>query len=391
MKIAFHDNPPIFTPPTRAVVPFHILLKPVGAGCNLKCDYCYYPEDQLTRPKPMIKDSLEPFIRNYIASQPAYSKEVNFVWQGGEPLLAGLDFYKKAIALQQKYAPKHIKISNSLQTNATLLTPAWCRFLKQHNFIIGVSLDGPKEIHDRYRSDKKGQQGSYDAVLKGIRLLQEFSIEFNILTVVHDSVANQAQTIYDHFVQLGVQFIQFQPLMVEGSALLHHFTLTASNWGQFLSDIYFRWQSQKHIGKVFVMNIEQVYSQYFTHVSQTCVHSERCGTNLIMETQGEIFACDHQMDASHYLGNFSEQAPFSELVSSSISLPFGQNKSTRRECQTCTVKAVCQGGCPAHINSTGKNALCEGYFQFFDAVMTPLRKYERSLHGVQQWQQTIRP
>ncbi|HHE6469722.1 TPA: anaerobic sulfatase maturase [Providencia rettgeri] len=389
MKIAFHDNPPIFSPPTRAAVPFHILLKPVGAGCNLKCDYCYYPEDQLARSKPMIKEMLEPFIRHYIASQPAYSKEINFVWQGGEPLLAGLDFYKKAIALQQKYAPSQVKISNSLQTNATLLTPAWCRFLKQHDFIVGVSLDGPKEIHDRYRLDKKGQQGSYDAVLKGIRLLQEFGIEFNILTVVHDAVANQAVTIYDHFTQLGVKFIQFQPLMAEGSALEHHFTLSAHNWGQFLTDIYSHWQSQNHIGQVFVMNIEQVYSQYFTHVSQTCVHSERCGTNLIMETQGEIFACDHQMNASHYLGHFSELTPFSEQVSSSISLPFGQNKSTRRECQSCTVKSVCQGGCPAHINSTGKNALCDGYFRFFDAVMAPLRKYERSMRGVQQWRQTI--
>lgn len=389
MKIAFYDSLSSFSPPTRAVVPFHILLKPVGAGCNLKCDYCYYPEDQLPRPKPMIKEMLEPFIRNYIASQPTYSKEINFVWQGGEPLLAGLDFYKKAIDLQQKYAPKHVKISNSLQTNGTLLTPAWCRFLKQHNFIIGVSLDGPKEIHDRYRLDKKGQQGSYNAVLKGIRLLQEFDIEFNILTVVHDAVANQAQTIYEHFIQLGVKFIQFQPLMTEGSALEHQFTLTAPNWGKFLTDIYLHWKSQRHVGNVHVMNIEHVYSQYFTHVSQTCVHSERCGTNLVMEAQGQIFACDHQINSNHHIGNILEQTPLSELVLNSIELPFGQNKSTRRECQSCTVKAVCQGGCPAHINSMGKNKLCEGYFQFFNTVMAPLRKYERSMRGVQQWRQEI--
>lgn len=389
MKITFHNNPPSLSPPSRAAVPFHILLKPVGAGCNLKCDYCYYPEDQLAKPKPMIKEMLEPFIRSYIASQPTYSKEINFVWQGGEPLLAGLDFYKKAIALQQKYAPNHVTISNSLQTNATLLTPAWCRFFKQHHFIIGVSLDGPKDIHDSYRFAKKGRQGSYDEVLKGIRLLQEFGIEFNILTVVHDAVAHQAQRIYDHFIELGIQFIQFQPLMMEGSAIEHHFTLTAHNWGKFLTDIYLHWQSQQHLGKVFVMNIEQVYSQYFTYVSQTCVHSERCGTNLIMETQGEIFACDHQINADHYVGHFSPHTAFSELVENSIALPFGQRKSTRRECQSCSVKAVCQGGCPAHINLAGRNALCEGYFQFFNTVMTPLRKYERNQRGIQQWRRAI--
>ncbi|ELZ5938971.1 anaerobic sulfatase maturase [Providencia vermicola] len=389
MKIAFYDPPVVDKKSVRSAIPFHILLKPVGSGCNLKCDYCYYPQNNEQKAAPMIKDMLEPFIKNYIASQPIYTKEINFVWQGGEPLLAGLDFYKRAMSLQQKYVPQGVRIINTLQTNATLLTPAWCRFFKQHDFIIGVSLDGPEHIHNRYRHDRRGNNGSYLAVLQGIKLLQQFAIEFNILTVVHDGVAHLGKEIYLHLVELGAHYIQFQPLMLEGDAINQGFTLSANNWGQFLSSVYRQWQASAHIGKVFVMNIEQVYSQYFTHVSTSCVHSERCGTNMMMETKGEIYACDHQANKSHYLGKFNGQQGFSEFVTSAISLPFGQNKSRRKECQQCAVKMVCQGGCPAHVNLLGRNQLCEGYFAFFSLVLEPIRQYQRNAQGVQRWRNAM--
>ncbi|ENE0776862.1 anaerobic sulfatase maturase [Providencia stuartii] len=385
MKISFYDPPRLQGKSLKSAIPFHILLKPVGSGCNLKCDYCYYPQHNEQKAAPMLKAMLEPFIKNYIAAQPAYTKEINFVWQGGEPLLAGLDFYKRAIALQQKYAPHGVRIINTLQTNATLLTPSWCRFLKQHDFVIGVSLDGPESIHDQYRHDRRGNSGSYASVIKGIALLQQFDIEFNILTVVHDGVAHLGKEIYLHFVQLGIRYIQFQLLMLEGDAIHQGFTLSANNWGLFLSSVYQQWQASGHIGRVFVMNIEQVYSQYFTQVSSTCVHSERCGTNMMMETQGEIYACDHQANQSHYLGQFNGQQGFSDFVEASISLPFGQNKSRRKECQQCSVKMVCQGGCPAHLNQFGRNQLCEGYFAFFSLVLAPIRQYQRNAQGVQHW------
>lgn len=389
MKIAFYDPPVLQAKPLRSAIPFHILLKPVGAGCNLKCDYCYYPQQEQQKAAPMIKAMLEPFIKNYVASQPAYSKEINFVWQGGEPLLAGLDFYKRAVSLQKKYAPQGVRIINTLQTNATLLTPAWCRFFKQHDFVIGVSLDGPANIHNRYRHDRRGNTGSYDAVINGIHLLQQFDIEFNILTVVHDDVAELGREIYLHFVQLGARYIQFQPLMSEGDAIGQGFTLSADNWGKFLSTVYQQWQQKHHIGKIFVMNIEQVYSQYFTQVSTSCVHSERCGTNMMMETKGEIYACDHQADQSHYLGVFNGESGFSDFVNSSVALPFGQNKSRRKECQQCDVKMVCQGGCPAHVNHSGRNQLCEGYYAFFSKVLEPVRQFPRNALGVQGWRREV--
>lgn len=389
MKIAFYDPLVLQTKPLRSAIPFHILLKPVGAGCNLKCDYCYYPQSEQQKAVPMIKAMLEPFIKNYVAAQPAYSKEINFVWQGGEPLLAGLDFYKRAVSLQKHYTPQGVRIINTLQTNATLLTPAWCRFLKQHDFIIGVSLDGPEEVHNRYRHNRKGNVGSYDEVIKGIRLLQQFEIEFNILTVIHDDVADLGREIYLHFVQLGGRYIQFQPLMLEGDALGQGFTLSAENWGKFLNSVYQQWQQHHHLGKVFVMNIEQVYSQYFTQVSTSCVHSERCGTNMMMETKGEIYACDHQADQRHYLGLFNGEKGLSDFVNSSVALPFGQNKSRRKECQQCDVKMVCQGGCPAHVNQSGRNQLCEGYYAFFSNVLKPVRQYARNAQGVQSWRREV--
>ncbi|WP_426507552.1 anaerobic sulfatase maturase [Serratia proteamaculans] len=368
----------------RASVPFNLLLKPIGAGCNLACNYCYYPQRQGERTQKMDDGLLEDFIRRYIAAQPRYSREINFVWQGGEPLLAGIGFYKRALALQQKYAPPGVRVSNSMQTNGTLLNAAWCRLFKQHDFIIGVSLDGDRQIQDAHRPDKRGDS-SYDDALRGIALLHRHHIDFNLLVVVHDGVVERAQEMYDHFVTLGARYLQFQPLMLEGDAPEAGYGLSAANWGRFMLAIYRRWRGQGHWGKVFVMNIEHVYAQYFTQVSPSCVHAERCGGNLVMEPDGRLYACDHLMDAQHYLGHFSQQTPFADYVSAATSMAFGQVKSLRRECQSCSVKSVCQGGCPAHIGADRYNRLCAGYYAFFSALLEPLRAYPRSPQGAMQW------
>lgn len=331
----------------RAQIPFHILAKPIGPACNLACRYCYYPQGE-TPVEKMNESTLEVFICRYIAAQPASAREINFVWQGGEPLLAGIGFYKKVIALQQRYAPDGVTISNSLQTNATLLNDAWCRLFRDNNFTIGNSLEGSEDLQNHHRPGKRGE-ASYPAVLRGITLLQHYRVDFNVLIVVHDDMARHAAAIYDHVVSLGARYLQFQPLMDEGNALQQRYQLSADNWGRFMIDIWRQWRKRGDMGRVFVINIEQAWAQYFTHISATCVHSARCGTNLVMEPDGKLYACDHLINSQHYLGQLSNNT-LAPAVDSATRLPFGIKKSQRRECQRCSVKIVCQGAVP-HIST----------------------------------------
>lgn len=354
----------------RSPVPFHILMKPIGPACNLACRYCYYPQDE-TPVNKMDDARLEQFIRRYIAAQPAGAREINFVWQGGEPLLAGLSFYKKALALQARYAPDGVTISNSLQTNGTLINDPWCRLFREHGFIIGLSLEGNEALQDYHRPDKRGRS-TWSAALRGIDLLHQHQVDFNLLVVVHNEMAAHAAAIYDRLVSLGARYLQFQPLMSEGAALREGYQLSADNWGRFMVGIWRQWRKRCDRGRVFVINIEQAWAQYFTHTSGSCVHSARCGSNLVMEPDGQLYACDHLINAEHRLGRLDEQT-LAAAVDASVQLPFGQQKSLRRECQTCSVKMVCQGGCPAHLNAAGNNRLCGGYYRFFSDILAPVR------------------
>ncbi|AWL53586.1 TPA: anaerobic sulfatase maturase [Klebsiella pneumoniae] len=357
----------------RSPVPFHILMKPIGPACNLACRYCYYPQDE-TPVNKMDDARLEQFIRRYIAAQPAGAREINFVWQGGEPLLAGLSFYKKALALQARYAPDGVTISNSLQTNGTLINDAWCRLFREHGFIIGLSLEGNEALQDYHRPDKRGRS-TWSAALRGIDLLHQHQVDFNLLVVVHNEMAAHAAAIYDRLVSLGARYLQFQPLMSEGAALREGYQLSADNWGRFMVGIWRQWRKRCDRGRVFVINIEQAWAQYFTHTS---------GSNLVMEPDGQLYACDHLINAEHRLGRLDEQT-LAAAVDASVQLPFGQQKSLRRECQTCSVKMVCQGGCPAHLNAAGNNRLCGGYYRFFSDILAPLRPFSRDLNGLKAW------
>ncbi|EPL7608824.1 TPA: anaerobic sulfatase maturase [Klebsiella pneumoniae] len=357
----------------RSPVPFHILMKPIGPACNLACRYCYYPQDE-TPVNKMDDARLEQFIRRYIAAQPAGAREINFVWQGGEPLLAGLSFYKKALALQERYAPDGVTISNSLQTNGTLINDAWCRLFREHGFIIGLSLEGNEALQDYHRPDKRGRS-TWSAALRGIDLLHQHQVDFNLLVVVHNEMAAHAAAIYDRLVSLGARYLQFQPLMSEGAALREGYQLSADNWGRFMVGIWRQWRKRCDRGRVFVINIEQAWAQYFTHTS---------GSNLVMEPDGQLYACDHLINAEHRLGRLDEQT-LAAAVDASVQLPFGQQKSLRRECQTCSVKMVCQGGCPAHLNAAGNNRLCGGYYRFFSDILAPVRPFSRDLNGLKAW------
>lgn len=366
----------------QSPIPFHILSKSTGASCNLACQYCYYPQE--SHPKGIMPDELlERFIRQYIHQHPKHSRVIDFVWQGGEPLLAGIGFYQKVVALQKRYAPPNVVINNSLQTNGTLLNDEWCLFLKQYQFVIGISLDGPAILNDQHRVDKQGN-GTYHKTVAGIQLLQKHQLDFNVLVVVHNRMVSFAEEVYDHLIALGAKYLQFQPL-TQGGRAGNHYKLSEQNWGDFLCRIYQHWQQKNDRGKIFILNIENAYAQYFTEFSPTCVHSKVCGNQLALETDGEIYACDHLIESKYHLGNLYDGHNLTELLMKSVAMPFGQQKSSRDECQTCEVKILCEGGCPAHLDAKGKNELCQGYYQFFSLLLKELRGFSRNAQGVNLW------
>jgi uncharacterized protein len=382
----------------------HIVAKPIGPACNLNCEYCFYLEKQaLFSPGEqyrMSDDVLSAFITNYITSQP--TPIVEFVWQGGEPTLLGMDFFKRVIELQRPFA-KQKTIKNSLQTNGTLLTAEWCQFLKKNNFMVGISLDGPKEIHDRYRRDRKGI-GSFDQVMRGLKLLQEHKVEYNVLACVARETAKSPLDVYRFFRAEGVEFIQFTPvverlsdartglpgLRLAGPAALGRkdrqgdvtpWSVIPEEYGDFLIDIYEEWV-RHDVGTAFVMNFEWVLNAWIGNPSPVCVHARTCGRAVVIEHNGDVFACDHCVYPQYKLGNIlSDTLP--DMVAKSLRSGFGVSKETAlpRWCKECEVLAACQGGCSKHRFETtyndepGLQYLCAGYKKFF----LHIRKYLRAM------------
>jgi len=382
----------------------HIVAKPIGPACNLNCEYCFYLEKQaLFSPGEqyrMSDDVLSAFITNYITSQP--TPIVEFVWQGGEPTLLGMDFFKRVIELQRPFA-KQKTIKNSLQTNGTLLTAEWCQFLKKNNFMVGISLDGPKEIHDRYRRDRKGI-GSFDQVMRGLKLLQEHKVEYNVLACVARETAKSPLDVYRFFRAEGVEFIQFTPvverlsdartglpgLRLAGPAALGRkdrqgdvtpWSVIPEEYGDFLIDIYEEWV-RHDVGTAFVMNFEWVLNAWIGNLSPVCVHARTCGRAVVIEHNGDVFACDHCVYPQYKLGNIlSDTLP--DMVAKSLRSGFGVSKETAlpRWCKECEVLAACQGGCSKHRFETtyndepGLQYLCAGYKKFF----LHIRKYLRAM------------
>jgi uncharacterized protein len=382
----------------------HVVAKPIGPACNLNCEYCFYLEKQaLFSPGEkyrMSDDVLSAFIANYITSQP--TPIVEFVWQGGEPTLLGLDFFKRVIELQKPFV-KRKTITNSLQTNGTLLTADWCQFLKKHNFMVGISLDGPKEIHDRYRRDRKGN-GSFDQVMRGLKLLQEHKVEYNVLACVARESAKHPLDIYRFFKDEGVEFIQFTPIVerlsdahsgpvglrLAGPAALDRkdqqgdvtpWSVIPEEYGDFLIDIYEDWV-RHDVGTVFVMNFEWVLNAWIGNPSPVCVHAKQCGRAVVIEHNGDVYACDHCVYPEHKLGNIMTDT-LPEMVAKSLRSGFGESKETAlpRWCRDCEVLPACQGGCPKHRFATtyydepGLQYLCAGYKKFF----LHIRKYLRAM------------
>ncbi len=380
----------------------HVVAKPIGPVCNLGCTYCFYLEKQaLFSPGEqyrMSDDVLSAFITHYITSQP--TPVVEFVWQGGEPTLLGIDFFKRVIKLQKPFA-KQKTITNSLQTNGTLLTEKWCRFLKKHNFAVGLSLDGPQEIHDRYRCDRKGK-GSFDKVMQGLKLLQEHKIEYNVMACVARETARKPLDVYRFLRDQGVEFIQFSPVverMPDARSRRHGLRLSEpaslgkdeqrtevtpwsvipDEYGDFLIDIYEEWV-RHDVGRVFVMNFEWALNAWIGNPSPVCIHAKQCGRSLALEHNGDVYACDHCVYPEYRLGNILTEA-LPGLAQRSRRSGFGVSKETAlpRWCRECDVLAACQGGCPKHrfaktyYGEPGLHYLCPGYRKFF----LHIRKYLR--------------
>ncbi len=385
---------------TATAAGLHIVAKPAGPSCNLECDYCFYLEKQsLYDPGKNFRMPdvvLAAFIRSYIEAQP--TPVVEFVWQGGEPTLLGIDFFERVIELQRPFT--RIKtITNSLQTNGTLLTDAWGRFLKQHNFMVGISLDGPREVHDRYRRNRHGG-GSFDAVMRGLKLLQKHAVEYNVMASVAREAAKQPLEVYRFFKQEGVEFIQFVPIierlpataeqqsglkLAGPSALDRHelntevtpWTVIPEEYGDFLIAIYEEWV-RNDVGKTFVMNFEWALNAWIGNPSPVCIHAKQCGRSMVIEHNGDLFACDHYVYPQYRLGNIlGDDLP--AMAARSLQTGFGTNKESALPgwCRECEVLVACQGGCPkhrfaqSHYGESGLHYLCPGYNKFFRHI----RKY----------------
>jgi uncharacterized protein len=366
---------------------FHVMMKPRGAICNLDCTYCYFLSKEMLYPGSrfrMADDLLEEYTRQYIEAQRV--PEVTFAWQGGEPTLMGLEFFKRAVELQQHYRRPGMQIHNAFQTNGTLLDDDWCRFFREHDFLIGISIDGPQHLHDHYRVDKGGRP-TFGRVMAGLELLKKHRVEFNILTTVHAGNVAHGQEVYRFLRdQAGTRFMQFIPIVEranetgfqEGTDVTDR-SLTGAQYGEFLCAIFDEWV-RRDVGRVFVQIFDVALAAWSGLPPGLCIFQETCGDALAMEHNGDLYACDHFVEPGYRLGNIQE-IPLLEMVGSQRQRQFGLDKrdSLPRYCRECEVRFVCNGGCPKdRIITTpegepGLNYLCAGFKRFFTHIDRPMR------------------
>lgn len=387
------SQPPI----TDAGHGFHVLTKPVGPICNLDCKYCFYLEKEKLYPgeKEWRMDDavLTEYVRQYIQSQP--SPEIHFAWQGGEPTLLGVEFFRKSVALQKQFAGGKT-IFNAIQTNGTLLDDEWCEFLAVNKFLVGLSIDGPAELHDKYRVDKR-QQPTFEKVMRGLELLKKHGVEFNTLTVVNRANLQQPLEVYRFLKSIGSQFLQFIPLVEraapaemktagydfaapplpgekENSSIVTPWSVESEQYGIFLCAIFDEWV-RKDVGKTFVQLFDVALGNWMRLGSSLCVFAEKCGAALAIEHNGDLYSCDHYVYPRHKLGNVMNQS-LGAMVNSPQQIKFGDDKfdSLPKFCRECEVRFACNGECPKHRfiqtpdGEDGLNYLCAAYKKFFNHI-----------------------
>ena len=393
-------------PATAPVRAFHIMTKPSGAICNLDCKYCYFLSKEMMYPGSRFRMAdalLETFVKQYIESQQV--PEVTFAWQGGEPTLMGLDFFDRAIHYQQKHAKPGLTIHNALQTNGTLLDDEWCQFFKKHNFLIGISIDGPQALHDAYRVNKGGA-GSFKQVIRGWRLLVEHGVEYNILCTVHAANQDHPLEVYRFFRdELKTQFIQFipiierattqilplanvgwserdggeRPLYTQSGSQITNRSVNAQKYGEFLIAIFDEWV-RRDVGQIYVQMFDVALGAWLGQPGGLCIFAPTCGQALALEHNGDLFSCDHYVEPDYLLGNIQSDHML-ELVTSEKQRQFGADKQATlpRYCRECEVRFACHGGCPKNRfihtpdGEPGLNYLCTGYKAFFNHVDRPMK------------------
>lgn len=377
--------------------PFHVMAKPSGPICNLDCTYCFYLEKERLYPGTtswvMPDDVLESFVRQYIEAQPG--PLVSFAWQGGEPTLAGVEFFERVVALQQRYAGRR-RIDNAFQTNGVLLDDRWGTFLARHRFLVGLSIDGPPALHDRYRRDK-GDRPTSAAVLRGLDVLKAHGVAFNTLTVVHSGNVGHALEIYRFLKEIGSRFLQFIPIVErlaaaptgDGLTLVRPdaadparvtpWSVPPVAYGEFLCAIFDEWV-RHDVGMLFVQQFDVALESWCGMEASLCVFRETCGTALAIEHNGDTYSCDHFVYPEHHLGNI-KVLPLREIVDSPRQLQFGRSKRDLlpSECLECDVRFACHGECPknrfarSRDGSTNLNYLCAAYKRFFHHVDPHMR------------------
>jgi len=385
---------------------FHLLSKPTGAVCNLDCKYCFFLSKEMLYPGSrfrMADDMLETYIRQLLESQPG--PEVAVAWQGGEPTLMGLDFFKRSVELVERHRRPAQRIAYTLQTNGTKIDDEWAAFFAEHKFLIGLSVDGPRHLHDAYRVDKGGQ-GSFDQVMAGWRTLAERNVDVNVLCTVHNLNGDHPLEVYKFFRdEIGARYVQFIPIVERVTAELlpianmgwgergsdprplyitegHHVTdrsVGSEQWGRFLIGVFDEW-IKKDVGTVFVQMFDAALGSWVGAPPSMCVFAETCGNALAIEHNGDLYSCDHFVEPKHLLGNIKD-VHMLQLVSSPQQAAFGLAKrdTLPKYCRDCEVRFACHGECPKNRfidtpdGEPGLNYLCAGYMAFFKHVDGPMK------------------
>ncbi len=367
--------------------PFHVLAKPTGPICNLDCEYCFFLSKESLYPGDRFRMSdelLETYVVQLLDGQP--DGEVTVAWQGGEPTLMGVDFFRRAVELVEQHRRPTQQVQHTIQTNATLLTEEWCRLLSEHRFLVGVSIDGPPAMHDRYRVDKRGAATSAK-VLRGLELLQAHEVDVNVLCTVNAANQHHALEVYRYVRDdLGVRHLQLIPIVErdndtgfqEGDTVTDR-SVDPVAWGEFLTAIFDEWVL-RDVGEVFVQMFDAALAAWLDLPSPMCIFRETCGDAVALEHNGDLYSCDHFVEPAHLLGNISTTTMV-ELVSSPQQRAFGRAKADTlpEHCRVCEVRFACNGECPKNRftltpdGDPGLNYLCAGYRHFFNHIDGPMR------------------
>lgn len=363
---------------------FQIFVKPVGAACNLSCSYCYYLDKSVLYPHEIYGHMTDNILRTYISRHlaAAGSGSVMFSWHGGEPLLAGIDFYRRVLEFQKKYTFPGQHIINGIQTNGTLLNDKWCRFLAEENFYVGISIDGPEHMHNKYRLTKNGQP-SFNQCMRGISLLKKYKVNYEILCVLNSCNVDHPMEVYDFFRNLGVRYISFLPLVKLKPGSLTEVggeSVPALSFGRFLCTIFDIWK-ERDIGEIKIQIFEEAVRTAFQQDHTLCIFKKTCGRVPVIEKNGDFYSCDHFVDNEYFIGNVVSQQIF-DMLESHAQKTFGRAKwdTLPMYCKSCEVLEMCNGECPKNRFITtpegekGLNYLCSGYNLFFNHCLPFVRE-----------------